>query len=451
MVADPGPGANAGSESGLAQAAQALRAHERARRLLTGLKVAVLTVGALLLLAEVGLRVCGHRRRSFEASVNRTNQRWVALTRAGIFEEIDDPVRRYAMRPFAEVRIDSWTFRVSAHRTRGADFPREKPPSERRLLCLGDSFSFGLWCDEDETLVGHLARLANQREEELGSGRTWRAVNLGVPGYQAGQSLRALEQDGLPLDPDVVVYYFNSNDIEEEGFFFDEDLGCLRRDFLPLPVRLERLLWHSHVYGWIASRYRSAAERVPSPQFDPRVPYAFVRPDNQAATARSIARMAQLCSSRGIPFFFVDQPLLTWQGDAQRTDWIGAELVRWAEGVRQELALPGVSLLGLWRGWSDGVDRMEGLAPGATPPPYDFLLDSFCADERIQAAVAFARAEARKSGAEWDALSYEEKKRFVAPYPGEMPAEPDFHLTGAGYAAIARVVYPRMREAGMLP
>jgi hypothetical protein len=464
MTADPGPGAGASSAGALAEAAEELRRHERGRRRWTGLKVAVLTVAALLVLAETGLRVSGWRRRTFEASVNKTNRRWVELTRAGIFEESDDPVRRYRMRAGSQAEIDSWAFRVSSHRTRGEDFPRAKAPGEKRLLCLGDSFAFGLWCDEDETLVWHLARLANERESELASGISWRAVDCGVPGYHAGQVLAALEEDGLPLDPDVVVYYFNTNDIEQEGFFYDASLGVLHRDPLPLPARLRRLLWTSHLYGWIASRYRNALERTASPQFDPRVPWAFVRADNQAATRAALARMRELCAAKGIPFFVVDQPLLTYQGDYDPRRWnpsdprdIGArigELAAWSASVRRELGLAGVSLFGLFRGWSDGVDRFADLAPGAEPPPPDFLLDSFVADERFQAIVARARESAAAEGADWDALPWAEKVRHVAAVspPGEWPpAEPDFHLTGEGYAALARVVYPAMRAEGCLP
>jgi lysophospholipase L1-like esterase len=463
MVADPGPGAGASTTSGLAEAADVLRRHERGRRLWTGLKSAVLTLAALLALAEVALRVSGYRRHSFEASVNKTNRRWVELTRAGIFEECADTVRRYRMRPGSEAMVDSWTFRVSSHGTRGVDFPRQKPAGERRLVCLGDSFAFGLWCDEDETLVGHLARRANEREAELGSGTTWRGVDLGVPGYHAGQILRTLEQDGLGLAPDAVVYYFNSNDIEQEGYFYDQDLGCLRRDFLPLPVFLRRWLWTSHVYGWIATHYRRAVEDGPAPQFEARVRYAFVRADNQAATRAAIARMKELCDTRGIPFFLVDQPLLTYQGDYDPRRWragdplsgapIG-ELMAWSEGVRRELGIQGLSLFGLFRGWSDGVDRFEGLPPGAEPPPLDFLLDSFVADERFQAIVASARMHAAAEGADWDALPYADQVRHVAAVgtPGGWPPpEPDFHLTGAGYGAIARLVYPAMQAAGILP
>ena len=431
---------------GIARAAEAIASDARRRRLARGLLASVFTLAALTLLAELGLRAADYRGRTFAATVNRTIARWVALTRAGVFEELDDPVRRYRMRPGAEAEVDGWTFRVTRHATRGADFPLAKPPGEKRILALGDSFCFGMWCDEDETVVGHLARLANAREAELGSGTTWRAVNLGVPGYHTGQQLAAFEQDGLALDPDLVVLYFNTNDIEQEGFFYDAELGVLRRDFLPLPTRLRARLWSSHLYGWIVGRHRRTVEAGPvPPHLDPSVPYAFVRADNQAATRAAIERLRDLCRAGSIPLFFVNQPHLTWQGDMLNPAWEMLPLVEWAASMRDELGIPGVDLLGLFRGYSDGVDR---LAEGAPP---DLLLDPFVADERIEAAVRWARETAAARGLDWDDLDVPARKELFHGYAGEMSKAPDFHLNGEGYGHIARVVHGGLRAQGLLP
>jgi lysophospholipase L1-like esterase len=391
-------------------------------RLRRGLAVSIFTVVALTLACEAWLRVTDQRERSVAQGVNRTNRRWMALLGAGLFEEVDDPVRHYAMRPGAEASVDGWTFRVSSHRTRGADFPREKPQGERRLLCLGDSFAFGLWADEQETLGGHLVRLANAAEAERGSGERWRALELGVPGYDSGQQLAALEQDGLALAPDVVVLYFNTNDIVREGLFLSEDLGALYSDHLPfLPTRLKRCLWrHSYVYGWITNAYTKSFASLPTAHLDPRVPWAHVRADNQAFTADAIRRIAADCRERAIPLFFVNQPLLTWMGDVRLSDWPIVPLVDWAEALRRELGLPGIDLLPFFRGYADNVDRFPA------PPDPGFLLERYIADEAVQA--------------------YLKGDTGVA-----APTDPDFHFTGEGYGAIARLAYPLMRAEGMLP
>ena len=120
---------------------------------------------------------------------------------------------------------------------------------------------------------------------------------------------------------------------------------------------------------------------------------------------------------------------MTWQGQARDPGWNILPLVDWAEGVRAELELPGVSMLGWMRGYPDGVDRM-----GEAPPPSDPVVpDRFFAEEVVQAYW-----EAIDSGSPTDDLP-------------ELPAEPDFHLTGDGYSAMADVVYPAMREAELVP
>jgi hypothetical protein len=431
---------------GLSAVAAAVAHGERARKLRRGLLVAVFTLALGTLAAELGLRLTHQRERALADNVTRTNRRWVALTQAHLFEELADPVRRYGMRPGAQAEVDSWRFRVSPQRTRGPEVPAVKPASERRLLCLGDSYAFGLWCDEEETLVSRLAARASAREAELGTGLTWRALDLGVPGYHLGQTLRALEQDGLALQPDLVLLYCNTNDLEQSGFYFDEELGLLRRDFLPLPVGLKRALWRwSHLYGWIAAAHARATENGPSPHLEPRVPWAFVRPDNQAYARAALTRIAELCRERELPLFVIDQPLMTFLGDSRRADWPGLALERVFHGMCDELGLHALHLLGWLRGYADNVDRFD-----AGVPP-DYLTDQYCADERLQEALAWARARAREAGRVWDELPYAEQLPFFAGFPLEMPANPDFHLTGAGYAHIARLAHEHMQAEGLLP
>jgi len=440
---------HAGHDHGFADTVAAIGRTQRARRLRVGLLATLFALAGATLAAELGLRLTHAREHDLERQVTRTNRRWVALTTAHLFEEVADPVRRYALRPGAEAVVDGWRFRVSPQGTRGPALPAAKPANERRLLCLGDSFAFGLWCDEDETVVARLAAQANAREAERKSGLAWRALDLGVPGYHLGQTLRAFEQDGLALEPDVVVLYYNTNDIEQSGFYYDEELGLLRRDYLPLPVGLKRTLWRwSHLYGWIAARLARAVEREEGglpPHLDPRVPWAHVRADNQAYARAALVRIQELCRARSVPLFVIDQPLMTYLGETRKPDWPIAPLDAWFRGVCAELGLPALHLIGWLHGYADGIDR---LAEGAPP---DFLPDQYIADEELQEVLACARGHARDVGKVWDELPYDQQLALFAGCPTSIPPNPDFHLTGAGYAHIARLAYARMQAEGLLP
>ena len=243
----------------------------------------------------------------------------------------------------------------------------------------------------------------------------------------------------------MVVLYANTNDLEQTGFYYDASLGVLRRDFLPLPARLKQVLWRwSHLYGWISAQHARAVESGATP-FDERVPWAHVRADNQAYARDALARIAALCREHALPLYVIDQPLMTYLGVSRQPDWPVLPLDAWFRGVLVELGLPSFNLLGWLRGYADGVDR---LAAGAPP---DFLPDQYVADEVLQGVLSQARARATAAGKDWDALPYPEQIAFFAGLQAEIPPAPDFHLTGAGYAHIARLVYAGMQAEGMLP
>ncbi len=390
----------------------------------------LLSLGMLALLALVGealLRFTGERLRQVEAGLNRTDRRWGELIQSGYFESVDDLERRYAPRAGAVAQVDDWTFRANRLRARGAEIPEVKPANERRLVVLGDSFCFGMWSSEEETVAGHLERRLNAVEEELSSGLRWRTVNLGVPGYHLGQQLRALEEEGLAAEPDLVLVYFNTNDIVEEGFFYDDDLRIVRVDPMPLPASWRRALWRSHLYGQAARGLERVLTRGRRPHLEARNPWGHTRPSNQAYTADVLARMAALCRERDLPLFAIHQPLMTWMDDARNPDWDILPLVEWMEERFEEHGVPRLNLLGWMRGYTDGIDR----GPEGVGPPAEFRLEQFFADEEVQ---AFFRGEIDLTDPNL-----------------KLPQDPDFHLTGAGYGELARLTHERMRAEGLLP
>jgi lysophospholipase L1-like esterase len=72
----------------------------------------------------------------------------------------------------------------------------------RSILFLGDSCTFGLGVEDDETFPARV-------QTELGDVQT---INAGVPGYSSYQGNVLLQQIGPELKPDVVVITFGIND-----------------------------------------------------------------------------------------------------------------------------------------------------------------------------------------------------------------------------------------------
>lgn len=91
-----------------------------------------------------------------------------------------------------------------------------KDGEEYRILALGDSVTFGWGVSQDKTFA---ARLESLLEERLH--RPVRVVNSGVGGYNTVQEMTYFKEEGLTLQPDLVMLTYVQNDIEVNKGPFD--------------------------------------------------------------------------------------------------------------------------------------------------------------------------------------------------------------------------------------
>lgn len=70
------------------------------------------------------------------------------------------------------------------------------PPGKKRIVLVGDSFTFGAGCRADESVAALLERTLGERYEVL---------NLGVCAYGVDQMRLNLEHQALALEPDLVL------------------------------------------------------------------------------------------------------------------------------------------------------------------------------------------------------------------------------------------------------
>jgi lysophospholipase L1-like esterase len=98
-------------------------------------------------------------------------------------------------------RFEKW--QINALGFRGEAIALEKPAGRRRIACLGQSESFGLYEREGGEWPARLARLlsANHRDAEV--------INASVVGLGRDMRQRYIDKYVLPLRPDVLVLYFN--------------------------------------------------------------------------------------------------------------------------------------------------------------------------------------------------------------------------------------------------
>lgn len=95
------------------------------------------------------------------------------------------------------------TFRTNSRGIRGREHAYTKPAGTRRIVVIGDSFTWGYGVSNGETYPDRLEALLPGTD----------VINLGVTAYGLRQERLYLEREGVRYAPDVVVLGFCLNDI----------------------------------------------------------------------------------------------------------------------------------------------------------------------------------------------------------------------------------------------
>lgn len=241
-------------------------------RVASALTRTVIVTALSLAAGETAARVVERRHVSMSTVLSRTGY---AEYRPG----------RIALRPNVSVRwgtrSPSWpsvTVRTDADGLRVG--PRPCEPGAQRALFVGDSFTFGVGLDAQDTVPQRAAELLTAR-----TGRPWCGINAGVPGYNLRSSVERLEHLARRVRPSAIVV---------EGNLLDDirpDLHALIRDAegtnaLLANSRLLRLLRA----GSVAVRYEYTGQERPR---DPAMA--------DAARAEIIRRIAAVARREGCP------------------------------------------------------------------------------------------------------------------------------------------------------
>jgi lysophospholipase L1-like esterase len=111
------------------------------------------------------------------------------------------------------IRINSTGFRDKERRC-------AKDKGLFRILCLGDSSTFGVRVLLSETYHSQLEEALNERSGS--AGRKFEVMNAGVDGYTSAQGLAFYKYKGTRYHPDMVTFYFGIND-PIKRFYLDDD------------------------------------------------------------------------------------------------------------------------------------------------------------------------------------------------------------------------------------
>jgi lysophospholipase L1-like esterase len=120
----------------------------------------------------------------------------------------DDSPRLYGLKPNARALQTGVLVQTNSLGFRENEYPVERASGKRRIVVLGDSYTFGLGVEFGQT---YGKRLEARLSRALGPTEV---INFGVSGYNTVQELATLREIAARYRPDLIVVGFVLNDVE---------------------------------------------------------------------------------------------------------------------------------------------------------------------------------------------------------------------------------------------
>jgi lysophospholipase L1-like esterase len=245
----------------------------RRRRLLYLAIIYAVFVLALLSI-ELIVRATVPRIDSLDLFVNTPQQKMQVANpqQSTIFE--GDPLLLWRLRPNLDHAV--WDFTIlstNAQHFRAAYPIGSKPAGTFRIVCLGDSVTFGyrvppVWPDKPKDFNPDWQPYPMLLEKELRTANPNRQIEvfpMAVPGYTSHQGLAWLQRDIGYLQPDLVIASFGWNDASLSDA---PDRETIKTGWLPVTTRwlIDHSQTFAHATRWLRSRKTPPAAGSVRPQ-----------------------------------------------------------------------------------------------------------------------------------------------------------------------------------------
>lgn len=313
------------------EVAQSRRPISLKRRLLFS---AIIYLGFVfvLLVIEVTTRLTFPHLNSLDVFVNTPQQKAQVADakQSGIFE--GDPLLLWRLRPNLTNAV--WDFTVLS--TNAEHFRAERPvlrkePGVFRILCVGDSVTFGyrvpvVWPDKPTEYDRNWLPYPMLLEKELRAvnpNRQIEAIVMAVPGYTSHQGLAWLRRDIDWLQPDLVTVSFGWNDA---SFSDVPDRESIRTDWYVVGTRW--LVDHSQAFAHATQWLREGKAKKNS---NPPRPMARV---SESEYLNNISAMVNLANEHGARSLVIAAPyrdLVTNPPEAKLMTQYRESLRKWSE------------------------------------------------------------------------------------------------------------------------
>jgi lysophospholipase L1-like esterase len=115
-----------------------------------------------------------------------------------------DPLLYWKLKPNQNcyTKIGHQPVHINSHGTRGREFSEKKTPGTLRILCLGDSRTFGWGLSQEQTYSGALESLF---QEQTSQHKKIEIINAGVNAWSYPQMLVYFRTTGVQYDPDIII------------------------------------------------------------------------------------------------------------------------------------------------------------------------------------------------------------------------------------------------------
>jgi hypothetical protein len=214
----------------------------------------------------------------------------------------------------------------------------ERPAGVRRVVLLGDSFTWGASVLFDDAYGQRLERWLRERRAE-----PWEVVNLAVPGMNTVGQAAQLVSEGLAYGPDVVVLGYVLNDSEDENAAEARRAADWLADRTPAPP--QSLLDRSVLLRVVRTRLWATAQNRRRVE-DFRSMYLTSYP-GWVAGQKALRAMGGACRERGVPFVVLIFPLF---GSPLDDSYPFADIHAAVANVAAEAGAKVIDLLPFYRG-----------------------------------------------------------------------------------------------------
>ncbi|MFH8086729.1 MAG: SGNH/GDSL hydrolase family protein [Candidatus Aenigmatarchaeota archaeon] len=128
----------------------------------------------------------------------------------------ENPLLHSELRPnYTQIYDGTWvcesptTIKINSYGFRDYEYSLEKPSNTIRIVAVGDSHTFGLGVELEDTYPKVLEKRLNERNDK----KKYEVLNFGVPAYDLNEKIEVLKSKALNFSPDIIIFQYTGDDI----------------------------------------------------------------------------------------------------------------------------------------------------------------------------------------------------------------------------------------------